>query len=554
MKGEIAINGEVFVYDEQEEINYLIRRLENRPEAQDISTDLATAVSQAVDVHGEFVDRMCTEGAGYSSDDEEEHIIKNTGLSLEFVELLLWYKMCYEMEQNMWEIVGESCLYCDGGPLFEKEMPGEDFFTKTVCENCGNEMVRDYDEQLVKLSLEKNDNLTIVKDFERFCKFIDTNKPPLTKKRGVLGNKDAFTLNNSLFIKREVPSATYRQDQYHGLDLLFELALAAGLYRKAVTSSQKVILQRTERMAGYEELNEHEKYVFLLETFWCDYDFEHMFPKYSLDSGASLIRNFLITIIKATPGTPLKDTKYIEDCFSRDFKIVIRFSCFGFCTYEWVEETKNIFADTIKDIVPTKLGRNISNILVREGLPYFKHAHLFSRFIKTSGNNKAKGDFHQLLAKSFPKGVVQNTVEKIEQKKITGTYVFKVMLGDRIWRKIRMSSKDSLESLHLTIQDAFLFGNDHLYAFYLKGGSRIVSGIDPWPLDGKRQDGPYTDEVYLEDCELYPGHQFTYLFDYRRNWEFRIVFLEIDETGPVPSFPEIIEAKGEAPKQYSFFE
>lgn len=552
MKGEIAISGEVFDYDEQEEKNYIIRRLENRREAEGM--DLAVAVNQALDVQDEFIDRMHDEKANYSSDDEIDHIMKNTDLNLEFVELLLWYKMCYEMELNMWELLGEDCLYCDGGPLFEKEMPGEDYLTKTVCENCGNEMVRDEDDQLVKLSLDKKDNLTIVKDFERFCRFIDTHKPSLTPKKGVLGNKDAFTLNNSLHFKREVPSPTYRQDQYYSLDLMFQLALAGGLYRKALNSAQKFILQRTERMAGYEALNEHEKYVFLLEIFWCDYDFRNIYPRFSLHDEANLIRNFLIRIINSTPGEPFKEVRYIKRCFSHDFKIVVMFACFGFCTFEWVEERKNIDEDTIKEIVPTRLGRSLSNILLREGMPYFKHARLLSSFLKIDGDSKKEGGFHQLLARPFPKGVVQNTVPKIAEKEVTGSYVFKVMLGGKVWRKIRMSSKDSLESLHLTIQDAFQFGNDHLYAFYLKGGSRIVSGIDPWPLDGKRQDGPYTDEVYLEDCELYPGHQFTYLFDYRRNWEFRIVLLEIDETGPVPSFPEIIEAKGEAPKQYPWFD
>ncbi len=518
--------------------------------------DLATAVRQAVDVHGEFVDRMCTEEAGYSSTDEEEHIIKNTGLSLEFVELLLWYKMCYEMEQNMWEIVGESCLYCDGGPLFEKEMPGEDFSIKTVCENCGKEMIRDFDDdKLVKLSLDNNDNLTIVQDFERFSLFIDTNKPLLTKKRGVLGNKDAFTLNNSLYLKRDVTSPTYRQDQYYGLDLMFELALAGGLYRKVVNSAQKVTLQRTERMAGYEELNEHEKYVFLLETFWCDYDFSNMYPRYSLDSGAYLIRNFLIALIKSTPGAPLKDASYIERCYSYDFKIVIRFSCFGFCTYEWIEKTKNIYADTIKEIVPTKLGRNISNILLREGLPYFKHADLLSTFLEIDENSNKIGDFHQLLARCFPKGVVQNTAPKILQEKATGSYVFKVVLNDKVWRKIRMSSEESLESLHLAIQDAFLFDNDHLHSFYLKGGSRIIIGVNPWSYDSQEQEGEtYSNEVYLEDCELYPGHQFYYVFDFGHEWRFRIVLLEIDETGPVSLHPEVIESKGEAPQQYPSYE
>ncbi|MEZ4669900.1 MAG: hypothetical protein R3E39_18500 [Anaerolineae bacterium] len=51
------------------------------------------------------------------------------------------------------------------------------------------------------------------------------------------------------------------------------------------------------------------------------------------------------------------------------------------------------------------------------------------------------------------------------------TYTFKVALADDkdCWRKIEMTTGQTLEQLHHAIQKAFAFDDDHLYSFFMSG-------------------------------------------------------------------------------------
>lgn len=63
-----------------------------------------------------------------------------------------------------------------------------------------------------------------------------------------------------------------------------------------------------------------------------------------------------------------------------------------------------------------------------------------------------------------------------------------------------MAAKHNLHQLHLAIQKAFNFDDDHLYSFFMDNKKwsyeRYVS-----PLD---EDGPYSDEVTIGELGLYP--------------------------------------------------
>jgi len=52
---------------------------------------------------------------------------------------------------------------------------------------------------------------------------------------------------------------------------------------------------------------------------------------------------------------------------------------------------------------------------------------------------------------------------------VDGTYVFKVALARDLWRRIKISAGDTLLSLHRSIQEAYHFGGDHLYSFFMDG-------------------------------------------------------------------------------------
>lgn len=63
-------------------------------------------------------------------------------------------------------------------------------------------------------------------------------------------------------------------------------------------------------------------------------------------------------------------------------------------------------------------------------------------------------------------------------------------------------------------------------------------------------EGPYTDEVRIDELELSVGQEFLYLFDFGDQWHFYVRLVEIKKECPKLSGPKVIESKGEAPDQY----
>lgn len=80
----------------------------------------------------------------------------------------------------------------------------------------------------------------LLDDFHAFCNFVEREKPLLTKKRAVLGKKEAFNLNARLYFKRELSAPNYQQEQYYCVDLLFALALPASCTAKQQTMAGRL--------------------------------------------------------------------------------------------------------------------------------------------------------------------------------------------------------------------------------------------------------------------------------------------------------------------------
>jgi hypothetical protein len=112
-----------------------------------------------------------------------------------------------------------------------------------------------------------------------------------------------------------------------------------------------------------------------------------------------------------------------------------------------------------------------------------------------------------------------------------------------------MSHKNTFEDLHLAIQDAFNFDNDHLYEIYI-GGSRQTAKIT---YTGDPYKGVEND-VTMGEVDIYKGQKIKYIFNFRNQWEFDIIVTDIDKNAPIPMKPEIIGSKGKAPEQYPTWE
>jgi len=401
---------------------------------------------------------------------------------------------------------------------------------------------------------EKHINPTI-SDFDTFCSFIDKQRPKLSKSMELLGKNDLFSLNAKLIFQKDVSAPNFQQESYPFIKLMFSLSVLGGLYRKVGDDKANVYLEGTTRKAEFERLNPFEKYCFLLETFWTKFDFEELI-RWGTDSSDQ----FTKTISKSKPGQELvkgsfsKRSDY-EPLFSYLAVFVHYYSFFGFCLVKQLAVTnkkQGKYDDSISSIYPTEFGVNMCKILHKLNLKLWSSPFQskFGFYFEDEEPDNKKGTFLEHLVSLFPDNSLNNSVkdETIENQK--GNYTFKVMLNTAIWRKIKLSHKHTLEDLHLYIQKAFDFDNDHLYSFFMDGKKYS----DDVYNSSFGDEPPFTYEAVIGELGLYKGKKILYLFDYGDSWEFQVQLLAIDENEKEIKKPKITESKGEAPSQYHYEE
>ena len=136
-------------------------------------------------------------------------------------------------------------------------------------------------------------------------------------------------------------------------------------------------------------------------------------------------------------------------------------------------------------------------------------------------------------------------------------WTFKIELytgeyGENGWGvTVEIDPASTLEELHLTIQDAVEFDNDHLYEFFI---SKTVRSHDRVRFDDENEG------IYRETLEsLYPlekGKKLYYMFDYGDSWRFKITKSRKSPREPQQSveYPRVISEVGNKPEQYPKWE
>src|SRR5262249_45343774 len=126
-----------------------------------------------------------------------------------------------------------------------------------------------------------------------------------------------------------------------------------------------------------------------------------------------------------------------------------------------------------------------------------------------------------------------------------GTYIFRVSLG-KVWRRLALPARSSLDQLAGWILDSVNFDHDHLYQFTYRdrlGGYTQVS--HPYC-----EESPATDEVALGELPLQPGASMEFLFDFGDCWKFTVKLESIEPPQKKLKAPRILEKHGKAPEQY----
>jgi hypothetical protein len=135
------------------------------------------------------------------------------------------------------------------------------------------------------------------------------------------------------------------------------------------------------------------------------------------------------------------------------------------------------------------------------------------------------------------------------QKGPVATYILRVnhRALPKVWRDIEIAEDQTLEDLHLMIQRAFNWDNDHLYSFFMSGREwdRQTEIGSPWSDSTQ-----HTHQVTLDSLDLKVRQKFLYLFDYGDNHEFDVRVLKINPSASKGKYPRLVAQEGEAPPQY----
>lgn len=329
---------------------------------------------------------------------------------------------------------------------------------------------------------------------------------------------------------------------------MFSLSLVGRLYVIANNEGGKPALVETEIMESFKALNQHEKYVFLLQTYWIKYDFD---KKFGRGITTHSFYKLLTSIADAEKRQTIIKDEYDQSggLYSEGATFFYHVRFFGLGDLELIHEVKGKYEDSIKSFIPNEFGIQISRFLLSKALRLWNRKDLMYylteiRGIKSHGSIKKPFDIFKEI---FENGSVSRTVAAEKEFNRSGVYTLKVSLFKSCWRKINVSHRHSLHDLHLAIQDAYDFDNDHLYVFYVGGTRRTGKPI--YCSDTKHGEKT-TEETTIEDMALYKGQKFYYLFDFGDMWEFDIDLIKIDKDMPLPIKPVIIETKGESPEQY----
>ena len=172
--------------------------------------------------------------------------------------------------------------------------------------------------------------------------------------------------------------------------------------------------------------------------------------------------------------------------------------------------------------------------------------HLASQMENQAKNLPEPEVFETVFQPIFPNETISNLNIKTPISFKDGQYIFKVSMQDsaKTWRKVALNGGHTLLDLHIIIQEAFDFDDDHLYVFYLDRQQR--QGF----YDPRSGDAPSVQDAKVGGLNLSENQRFYYIFDFGDYWEFNIDLLEIKKDAKKLRNPKIIEKKGKAPDQY----
>ena len=419
-----------------------------------------------------------------------------------------------------------------------------------------------------------------VNDFIVLCDYVEAMKPAPTKK-GDLPPKACFEINQSLSNPKKGAKPTDRMYHHLSVPLWFTIALESGMIIQEDAKGSKTIFTTTDSYNSFKKMNVYSQYLTIFQAWYCLVDIgveyerrgfqavlEHIFDQLFYE----LVENGCDKWFQnedAKPGAITHEGKATAYMMAYGYSAAHVLMNLGLIEYqENGEDFIRYNYLTLSKVKPTPLG-----YCIMKACETRRYA-LFNTYRRSSGSfdlfgiissirdksteqpeepkNIDYADFLVPFLDSFPKDSVHdNEIFKLLHGNENGktddcTYELKVSLGKKCYRIIHCSPEHTFEDLHIAIQNAFSFDNDHLYSFFLDGKKWSTKSVNA----EHTEDPPYTYELCLGDVRLKHRQKILYIFDFGDQWAFDIVVSIIEKAGDPLKEPVIIESVGKSPAQY----
>jgi hypothetical protein len=112
---------------------------------------------------------------------------------------------------------------------------------------------------------------------------------------------------------------------------------------------------------------------------------------------------------------------------------------------------------------------------------------------------------------------------------------------------VQIDSSATLEDLHVAIQSAVLFSNDHMFTFY---AARTYRSRNRTTFED--DDGSLSETILAELFPLPKGQRLFYWFDFGDDWKFSVGRTRTAPQTPEKGkkYPRLIGTRGDTPVQY----
>lgn len=421
----------------------------------------------------------------------------------------------------------------------------------------------------------KNEEVTkVVENFRIFCEYIRLNPVLLTTTLLEIGKKDCFEIDRLLQYPRHFDAPKYLMTSYPTIAMYFQLIHNLGIFKRKKHQKGKIQLIPTDLYNQFFQLPDLTQYIVLFWGFWVNSSFEYLYKdtvcyfdvEETITKGFELMKNAKPNqkiSINFHPDKPYDQNKLPNYYwFQAQGTSIHHFRDFGFWEYEEAFSRK-FYASTreirVKSITPTHLGIEMMRCCRLLPLPlcnrYYKESPLRDSNTLLKPLNQYTTSFvdtfHPLFPGLIPPGLdeplpskTKPPMKKSENNQV-GTVSIKVTLL-KSYRVIKISFHHTLKDLHLAIQTAFHFANDHLYAFHMDGDIRSHHNVY-W---GDEEEPPFASKTFIHQLNWTVGQNFIYHFDFGDDWIFKCQVIEMNPNERLDGHPIIVQSKGEPPKQY----